>query len=534
MSKRKLKNIRFASAALLMATAVAVSPVLGACSSGKSSGNTAGTTTNTERTLSRSAGTFINHIKRIKTPITLDSEAEIDAGYIIYEVLTDYDKEDDTVKENKTLLDGYKAEYDILRAAKDLEEENARQAALRNNFKNAVAKLPATDNLTTAHRKDIENAFALYELLGAESKEDESVKTAYATLNALKSRLEELEEEEYWEEVAATAKDFIDRVEGLDEITLESIDDLEDLLYDYSKFSDDIKSYEGVAEAKQRLDEAVEEYQELKDEDDIEKFLAYAEELSPVESVTLDSERTIIKAEDLYGEMSEKAKSADGVSEAYDILVAARARFDELFAVAEAERVQIFIAAANRVGTNLNEVDISWYEVLEAAADAYWSLTTESQRLPEVEEAFKRWDAAQTVFDKKGYRKLPAPNTGLALSTDAAPNIVLQGYTSAKIPLLDFYGVSTLAELDSVASICLFVYVGDTYQGKICVAFSSIVNGFIIQGNAVKEALRQLAQTNGNIVSGAIYSFEVGFEDKSNEYIPSVRSKKSNGGVYNW
>ena len=534
MSKRKLKNIKFAGAALLMAMAVAVSPVLTACSSGKSSGNGANSTTNNEQSLSRSAGTFINHIKHIKTPITLDSEAEIDAGYIIYEVLTDYDKSDNAVKENKALLDGYQAEYAVLRAEKDLEEENARQAALRVSFITAVEKLPAVDKLTTAHRKDIENAFTLYERMSAGSKEDESVKTAYETLNALKSRLGELEEEEYWEGVAAAAKDFIDRVEALDEITLESINGLEDLLYDYNKFSDDIKGYEGVAEAKQKLDEAFEEYQDLKDEDDIEKFLAYAEELSPLDSVTLDSERTINKAEDLYKEMSERAKSADGVAEAYAVLLAARARFDELFAVAEAERIQVFIAAANNVGTDLENVDISWYEVLEAAADAYNNLTYESQRLPEVEEAFKRWDAAQTVFDKKGYRKLPKPDTGLALSTDAAPNIVLQGYTSAKIPLLEFYGVSSLAELDGYASICLFVYVNDTYQGKINIAFSSIVNGFIIQGDTVKAALQQLAQTNGNIVSGAIYSFELGFVDKNNEYIPSAKSKKSDSRAYNW
>ena len=359
MSKRKITNV--IATALAVVIAITFIVIVPSCKK--------------EETLSQTAESFIHLVLRIKTPITLDSAAEIEAGYVLYDYMDDKDKEDVTVKESKATLDGYKSEYDVLRAEQDIKDENDRQAALRERFEYAVESLPV--KLTSGNRADVEAAFELYEQLNEQSREVYSVKIAYASLVAAESKIAEIEREEHLAEIAAIAQQFIDGVnqlygeDGDEEITLDSIDAIEDLLYDYGKFTDEVKEIDGVEQAKEKLDGALAEYQELKDEADVKQIKKYAKELSPLENVSLESKMTILNAEKLYEDMSEKAKQVEGVAEAYEVIAAAREKYDALFAVAEAERIQIFIEAANRVPTDIQNVDIDWFDVLDAAADAY-------------------------------------------------------------------------------------------------------------------------------------------------------------------
>lgn len=495
---------------------------------------------------SQPAQTFINHVKSINTPITLDSEAAIEAGYIIYDFMHDSDKEADAVIENKVLLDGYKLELGVLQAEKEEQDRLAMQATLRERFATAVGNLPDLEELTSDNREDIDALYALYEQLDEQSRAYAFVKSALQDLKEAEDMVAEIELEEHLAEVAETATEFIEGVNALyltddgeeKEITLESKNSLEDLLYDYENFSDEIKEYDGVEEAKQKLDKAFEEYKELKDKDDIEKFIAYAEQLSG--TVTLESEKALSNAEYLYNrEMSENAKAAEGVSAAYEIVIAAREEYDKLFQIRETERIEAFIKAANAVGTNLKDVDITWFEVLEAAGDAYGILTYESQKLPEVEEAFDRWNSAQMAFDKKGYKQLPMKDPNIQIAGDG--NIVLGNEFDNKAitkTLFDYYGVSSKAELDEVAILWLHVYTDDGYQGKVAIRFTDIGDnpGHLILAPIVTDALKRLSAENGNVKSGASYSFALSYEDKDGtQIIHSPVSKVSKEKVaYSW
>lgn len=487
-----------------------------------------------EDSLSRTAQSFINTVARIKTPVTIESGAEIDACYILYEHTTERDRTDEEVIRKKEMLDGYKSEYAVLQEAEKEAELLAQKAADEQRFKSAVESLPS--RLTSENRKDVDAAYALYEKLSEQSKA--AVGQAYAALVKADEKVAAIEEEERLAEIAAAAQKFIEGVDEIGEVTLKSFNAIDDLLYDYSRFSDEVKDYEGVAEAKEMLDAALEEYYLLKDEDDVEKFLEYAEELSPVESkVTLDSGNTISKAEVLYEKMSERALAAEGVAEAHEILVSARAKYDELYAVAEAERIQIFIAAANKVRTDIENVDIDWFYDLEAAKDAYNALDYYSISRPEVIAAFNRYNAAQKAFDKKGYRQLPMTEPIVQIAGDG--NVVIANEFDNQAvtkPLYSFYGAESKAELDNYARLMLNVYVDGVYQGKAALKFTDLGGpGHLIMSSTVISALRQLSETNGNVKSGASFSFALSYEDKDGtEVIPSPVSKISNAIVYTW
>ena len=492
------------------------------------------TLNNRKTPLSQTAESFINLVIRIKTPITLDSEAEIEAGYVLYDFMNETDRADKTVRESKETLDGYKSEYDVLRLAKDEEETNEKQAVLRESFENAVSRLPALSNLTAENGADVDAAFAIYEQLNEETRAESSVQTAYGKLTAAREKVDEIEREERLAQIAETANGFIDGVNGIGTVTLESIDGIEDLLYDYEGFSDEVKNFAGVAQAKETLDTAYNKYLVLKDDKDVADLKAAAEELSPTDTaVTLESERAIINAEILYENMSQRAKGVEGVAQAYEVIVAARARYDELFAVAEAERVRVFIEKANAVGTDIENVDITWFDVLDEAADAYWNLTYESQKLPEVEEAFRRWDAAQSVFDKKGYERLPMNDPNVLFSGHATnPILVLQMEANMIDPLKEFYGVSSTAELSQCVIVWLYVYVDGECVGRGEIPASAL--GHEIAASYIQSVLSLLSAENEKVVSGGSFAFALSLEDKQGEYISSAKTKVSAEKVYTW
>ena len=476
---------------------------------------------------------FVNFVTRIETPITIDSEADIDAGFIIYEHLSETHKADKDVQSSKSVLDGYKAQFDVIKAEQDRLDAEALQAAHRSRFEKAVGRLPDIEELAIKDKAAVEAAFTLYENLDEASRAVPSVSTAYARLQNARRTIAELEHQAQLEEMRKKAQEFVDGVELLfadeDGITLESASDIKYLTGLYKNLPDEAKEYENVVEAKAKLDEATEVYQGLKDENDAEAFLELIDKLPEAADITLDDEPEIKKAESLYDDMSEAAKAADGVPEAYEKLLAARKKFDILFAAAEVVRIQEFIDAANEVPENVSSVNITWYKLLDFVGEKYWALSRASQSLPEVEAAFARWDKAQTAFDRLGFEQLPMSSNGISLSGDSPSHIVFD--KKAVDSLLAFFAVDSLAELDNKAKLGINVYIDGEYVDTAFVKFSLLFdNGsMILYGNDVRDALKELSKTNAKVVSGANYSFSVSFWDKKEEYeyIPSKETKVS-------
>lgn len=472
---------------------------------------------------------FVDAVEAISTPITLTSGSAIDAAYSAYAFLDEYERDSETVKSMKATLDGYQSEYVALKGNNT--EQKDPQQALIDEFIKAVAALPAVNDLTVDDRTAIDDAYVLYKQLSSVSKENADVTQAYSKLERANIRVQELEDTANMASWQQTADEFISAVANLDEITLESGEVISDLLYQYDNFPDGVKNIGGMAEAKEVLDQKYAQYQGIKDLNDVKEFISA---VSAIGQVTLDSESAIRKAESIYEYMSDNAKSKDNVVAAYETLASARAKYDELFAVVEAERVANFISIANRIPTNLDNVDITWYDILSQARDAYFAMTFESMSLPEVEEAFARWDAAQTAFDNKGYKQLPNFSVNIVYSGDAVPYIVMQLFVEQTAVVREFYGVSTNVQLQQYATLYLDVYVDGVYVTKTAIDMNpdKLELGFILKG--VDNILKGLSSTNLQITSGANFSFAVHIEDKSNNCIPTEKTKLSNSYNYTW
>lgn len=494
-----------------------------------------------KETLTARQQDFVDAVDAIKTPITLDSGADIDAAYNAYAFLDEYERDSKTVSESKALLDGYQRDYTALKETSGGNQGGDKtddgQEELMAMFIAAVNALPAVNELTLDDRTAINSAIALYNRLNTVSRENKDVISAYATLEKANNRVTALEgaaNQEIWQRMA---EEFISAVANLDEVTLDMGSLLEDLLYQYKNFPDGVKIIGGMAEAKAVLDAKYATYEGLRDKKDVQEFVSAVRAIG---EVTLESEGAILMAENIYKYMSENARSKGAVIEAYETLTAARARYNELFAVAEAERIAHFIEVVSRIRTDLENVDITWYDSLSEARDAYFALSYESMQLPEVEEAFEIWDKAQSVFDKKGYEKIPDFSLKIVYSADTVPNIVMQLFedsiaNSATAGVRAFYGVSSNAELQKLAILYLDVYVDGVYVTKAEINMGRLVNGFILLGSDVLVILKDLSSSNPQIKSGANFSFAVHIEDRSGTRIPTAKTSVSDDSYnYTW
>ena len=478
---------------------------------------------------------FVDAVEAIQTPITLNSGAAIDAAYVAYAFLDEFERDSKTVAEHKTILDGYQSQYVALKGSDDQKEKEDpvfdEQKDLISAFIAAVNALPAGAQLTLDHRTAINGAYEIYSRLDVVSKEDASVIKAYVKLSNANEYVTALEYEANLEIWQQAADQFIRAVADIDEVTIDSGDVLEDLLYEYKNFPDGVKNIGGMNEAKATLDEKYQEYLVLRDEYDIEQFVAAVRKIGRTE-VTLSSEGDILKAESIYKYMSDNAKKNSSVVSSYKKLCTYRAQFDELFAIAEAEKIARFIQAANKIPTDIENVDITWYQVLYEASQAYFALSFDSMTLPEVEAAFKRWDAAQSAFDKMGYQKIPDFSVNIVFSADSVPFIVMQLFVENTAPIREFYGVSTNAQLQQYAALYLDIYVDGVYVTKTEINMNSLANGFILQN--VNTLLRNLSAKNSQIIGGANFSFAVHFEDRAQERIPTSQTTVSKVYNYTW
>lgn len=480
---------------------------------------------------------FVNYVTRIQTPITLDSEADIEAGLIIYDHLSETYKNNKDVKSKKQELDEYKATFDVLKAEQDALDAAALKESQRKRFERAVSNLPQLDKLSVNDRTAITAAYELYEILDAESRKVQSVIGAYLTLQDADGVVAALEEEKRIQEIHDKAQKFVDGVESLveEEISLESERDIEDLLYDYENLPDEAKEFEEVVAAKVKLDEAYSEYKELKDESDVEEFLKMIEDLPDTEDITLDDRKSIVDAETLYEYMSDEAKTADDVPEAHDKLVAAREKYDELYEADQLIRIQLFIEAVNAIPTDTSNVDMSWFDVLDNASSRYKDLSVASQKNPDVEEAYNRWNAVQTVFDKKGYKRVSTSTLSFWIAADG--NFVVgdpDAVNSYKTSLCTLYELSNAGELDSVTDIIVKVYDNGNYIDSFKLELSDISAGpgHIILCANITNGLRTISDS---LVHNTAYSFSYYIADETGEYINSPETNiVATTYVYSW
>lgn len=517
-----MKKFTCAIAAILISVSACL---CGACSNDEKQQQPATVTQNTQ--------TFVTITAQIPDQVTVDYGYKIEAALLVYEYLNAAEKSNADVAAAKTRLDGLKTQYDVIKEEADRQAEAERENKRVEDFVYGVEDLP--EKLKLADRYTVDELMEKYEQLKEESKEKRNVIAAYDALLEADKKITALEEAARQELIKATAEEFISAVEEIAE-KIEKADNKNEAIFSegtistlhegYEKFEQEVKDFTGVAQAKAKLDEMYVQYKNLHDAADVEEFLDLVATLTPVENkVTLDSGVTITKAENAYKYMSDEAKNAQGVAEAYVLLQQAREKHDELFAAAEAIKIQIFIDAANKVGTDTENVDISWFDVLDEASQAYDALAYASHSLPEVKDAYARWNAAKKVFDRKGYERIPMSDPNVIFSNDNPPHIVLQNEDNMISSLLKFYNATTLSEISDKVTVWLNVYIEGVYVARGALEATDLSH--IINNTKIQGILRNLSVENPEIVSGKSFSFSLNFEDKNNEFIPSAKTKIS-------
>lgn len=156
---------------------------------------------------------------------------------------------------------------------------------------------------------------------------------------------------------------FIAAVEEIGEVSLESRVKIDDAYAIYDKLTQTEKQEEGVTEAKATLDDKKAQYDALVAADAASGFLAACEKVPAAENVTKDDQAVIEMAENLYNALSEAAKQADGVAEAYAKLTAARGALDAMLSnVIKISSASEFAAIGNDLTANYEltaDIDMS-------------------------------------------------------------------------------------------------------------------------------------------------------------------------------
>lgn len=159
---------------------------------------------------------------------------------------------------------------------------------------------------------------------------------------------------------------FIAAVEEIGEVSLESRVKIDDAYAIYDELTQTEKQEEGVTKAKATLDGKKAQYDALVAADAASGFLAACEKVPAAENVTKDDQAVIEMAENLYNALSEAAKQADGVAEAYAKLTAARGALDAMLSnVIKISRAAEFAAIGNDLTANYeltSDIDMSSVE----------------------------------------------------------------------------------------------------------------------------------------------------------------------------
>ena len=147
-----------------------------------------------------------------------------------------------------------------------------------------------------------------------------------------------------------------------------------------------------VLDAYNRLCEMEEEYIKLSSR--IEKINLFLEKIVALpETITLDDEYLIIRAEDSYSKLDEELKSDPSVVEGYNKMVAAREAYQALFDVEQAKKDQIniasFLMSANQIPA-IEVLTYNHYSRIEDALKKYEALSENAKNAEGVPEAYEK------------------------------------------------------------------------------------------------------------------------------------------------
>lgn len=197
------------------------------------------------------------------------------------------------------------------------------------------------------------------------------------------------------------AKNFIDAVNAIGTITVESGDELDAAEELYNKLSADETMRTDVIKAYETLETYRARYESLRAaEKNAERFVLLANKIP--DPVTLDSKGAIYAAQSAYKDLDEAALAVEGVSQAYEKVVAAQKEYDRLLAEKELENAKTqaaaYIALTQAVPSAgaVTRFDLA---LIERAEQAYQALGTLAKEQEGVSDAQAYVQAARDRYD---------------------------------------------------------------------------------------------------------------------------------------
>ena len=412
------------------------------------------------------ANYFISIVNDIPYIITLEDKVKIDSAYLAYELLTEAAKAYLDVENSYARLEDIKATYDLLSNAQTGVEDQIKSM----EFILLTKDIPALSIFILEDISYVEACENYYLTLSETAKAMEDVVKAYEIVLAARAHYElMLEDPTILEGVIITR--FIELVNALpsiENITLNSLEDIEEAEAAYRELSTDAKALAEVTSAND----------------------------------TLKSLRT------KYNELAEEKELQDKLE-------------------AEAKKLEDFLKLVEALPT-VDELTKTHGNQLANARLAYNALPSNVINNEEVLEALALIEALEEKFNTIDLQKItfPADLYNILSSGGTAPNLVLQGSElSFYKNLKSMYGVSSNEDLAKCVDLYLYIFHANdinpdnyVYCGSIESTLASCSN--VVGYGTVVSFLQEASKTDSSVVSGN-YRFGIKVVDCANKYSDS-------------
>lgn len=206
-------------------------------------------------------------------------------------------------------------------------------------------------------------------------------------------------------ELPASANSFIQLVEKLGDISLDSKDALNSTRQFYLILDEEVKELKAVKDSYAILESKINEYlvlyqtefDRLNDEKIITEFNKVVSSLPETKFITLDDSKNIQNAFAIYQEISETGKT--NVAITYQKLLEADSRYNQLVTLDDANYQKVyFIAKTNIKYLDVNELTLKDKEAIERLDLLYATLNTEFKTEADVKDAHNKLKELTSVM----------------------------------------------------------------------------------------------------------------------------------------
>jgi tetratricopeptide (TPR) repeat protein len=409
---------------------------------------------------------FISIVDNIPYIVTLEDKIRIDSAYLAYEVLSEAAKSYLDVDKAYERLEDAKTTYDLLKEAQAGVDDQIKSM----EFILLAKEIPALNVFILEDVSYVEACENYYLTLSDTAKAMDDVIKAYEIVLAARAHYElMLEDPTILEGVIITR--FIELVNALpsiENITLNSLEDIEKAEEAYRELSSDAKALEEVVLANNTLKSLRTRYNELAEEKELqdrleaeakklEDFLKLVEDLPTVEELTKTHGEKLANARLAYNALPANVLSNEEVKAALELIVA-------------------------------------------------------------LEEKYNTFDLQKITFPSDLYNILSSGGT--------APNLVLQGSElSFYKNLKSMYGVSSNEDLAKCVDLYLYIFHANDINPDNYVYYGSIESTLarcsnVVGYGTVVNFLQEASKTDSSVVSGN-YRFGIKVVDCANKYADS-------------